>query len=56
MLKKIVLGSIGVVLVLAGVTLIFKNWVFIQMIYRGCVGPVLAVIGLVCLTMIKDRS
>ena len=52
--KKIVMAGVGIGVLLAGVTLTFKYWLYVQMVFFGVVGPALAVAGLVCLTMLKD--
>ncbi len=54
MSKRIILGVVGVVLLIGGITLTFKDWIFIQMLFRGVIGPLLAVAGMVCLTMLKE--
>lgn len=54
MTRKIVLGIVGGALLAAGTTFAFKDWVFIQMVFRGVFGPAMAVAGLVCLTMLRD--
>ena len=52
--KKIILGVAGAAVLVGGVVLTFKDWIFIQMVFRGVIGPLLAVTGLVCLTLTKD--
>ena len=52
--KKIVLGVVGFTLVVAGATLAIKDWLFIQMVFRGVIGPLLAVVGLVALSLLKE--
>ena len=54
MTKKIVIGIAGVGLVLAGIFLTFKEWIFLQMVFSGIIGPLLAVVGLVLLTLIRE--
>ena len=50
-MKKTIFISLGLLLVIGGITLTFRDWVFIQMVFRGVIGPLLAVIGLVVLTV-----
>ncbi|MBF0485912.1 MAG: hypothetical protein HQL16_05285 [Candidatus Omnitrophica bacterium] len=52
--KKTVLFVIGFTLVIAGITLAIKDWIFIQMMFRAVVGPMLAVLGLVLLAIARD--
>ncbi len=55
-MKKLVLIGLGLLLVIGGVTLTFRDWVFIQMVFRGVIGPLLAVIGLVVLTVASSKD
>ena len=52
--KKIILYLVGFLLVIAGIALAIKDWFFIEMVFRGVIGPLLAVIGLVVLTLARD--
>ena len=52
--KKALLFAVGGVFVVAGVTLTLKDWVYIQLVFRGVIGPLLAVIGMVVLVMGRD--
>ncbi len=54
MLKKTLFFIIGFALVIAGITLTLRDWFFLVMVFRGVIGPLMAVIGLVVLTLIKD--
>ena len=54
MSKKAVLFIIGFALVIAGITLTLRDWFFLVMVFRGVIGPLMAVIGLVVLALIKD--
>jgi intracellular septation protein A len=53
-IKKILLFAIGAVLVIGGITLTIKDWIFIKVVFRGVIGPLLAVIGLVVLTLTRE--
>ncbi|MEI6438516.1 MAG: hypothetical protein WCO69_07195 [Candidatus Omnitrophota bacterium] len=55
-MKKVVFILIGLILVIGGITLTFRDWVFIQMVFRGVIGPLLAVIGLVVLTVAGSKD
>ena len=52
--KKVIFYLIGFLLVIAGIALAIKDWFFITMLFRGIIGPLLAVIGLVVLTIARD--
>ena len=49
--KKIVLFAAGFALVVAGVALTLRNWIFVKFIFAGVIGPVLAVAGMVVLAL-----
>lgn len=53
-LKKVLLLGAGLVLVIGGMTLVIKDWFFIEMVFRGIIGPLLAVLGLVILVIARD--
>jgi len=55
-MKKIVLLGAGLALLIGGVTLTFKDWIFIQMVFRGVIGPLLAVAGMVVLTLVDPKQ
>jgi hypothetical protein len=55
MVKKLIFIGAGLLLLIGGMTLIFKDWVFIQMVFRGVIGPLLAVTGMVVLTMANSK-
>jgi hypothetical protein len=52
--KKILLFAIGAVLVIGGITLTIKDWLFIKLLFRGVIGPLLAVVGMVVLTAARE--
>ena len=52
--KKVLLFTLGFALVVIGITLTLRDWLFLVMIFRGVIGPVLAIAGLVVLTLCKD--
>lgn len=53
-IKKILLLAIGAVLVVGGITLVLRDWVYIKMVFRGVIGPLLAVVGMVVLTAARE--
>ena len=56
MSKKILLLFLGIVLLLAGITLILKNWDAVAILFRAVIGGMLAVGGLVVLTFFNDEK
>ena len=54
-MKKIIFIGLGALLVVGGITFTFRDWVLIQMVFRGVIGPLLAVTGLVVLTMANSK-
>ena len=52
--RKIIFYIVGFLLVVVGIALAIKDWFFIEMVFRGIIGPLLAVIGLVVLTIARD--
>jgi hypothetical protein len=53
-IKKIAFYLVGFLLVIVGISLALKNWFFIEILFRGIIGPLLAVAGLVILTIARD--
>ncbi len=53
-MKKGIFYFVGFLLVVVGIALAIKDWFFIQMVFRGIIGPLLAVVGLVVLTIARD--
>ena len=54
MSKKVLLFTLGFALVIIGITLTLRDWLFLVMLFRGVIGPLLAIAGLVVLTFCKD--
>ncbi len=52
--KRILLFVVGALLVVAGITITIKEWLLIKLIFRGVIGPLMAVIGLVVLTAARE--
>ena len=53
MLKNILLVCCGIILVIAGTTLVLKEWAAVVTVFNGIIGGALAVIGLVVLALVK---
>ncbi|MBF0330444.1 MAG: hypothetical protein HQL17_00785 [Candidatus Omnitrophica bacterium] len=51
--KKIVFFVLGFGLLTAGIIFTLRDWLFLVMIFRGVIGPVLAVGGLILLALVK---
>ncbi len=54
MFKKALFFSLGFGLLTAGIIFTLRDWLFLVMVFRGVIGPVLAVGGLIVLTLCKD--
>lgn len=54
-MKKAALIIIGLVMVVGGIALTFSEWTSVQILFRGVSGPLLAVIGLVALTVVNSK-
>ena len=54
MSKKIYLFFLGSLLLIVGITAVLKNWESVLVIFKGFIGMVLAVTGLVVLSFIND--
>jgi hypothetical protein len=52
----VILGSLGVVFVLFGVTLVLREWANLIIVFKGIVGPTLAVSGLFMLFLASGKS
>ncbi|MFH0752992.1 MAG: hypothetical protein V2A70_00325 [Candidatus Omnitrophota bacterium] len=51
MAKKVIFFIIGFAVLTAGIVLTLRDWLFLVMVFRGMIGPLLAVGGLVVLTL-----
>ncbi len=51
--KKILLGLAGFALIILGVALSLHDWVSIVTVFRGLLGPIIAVGGLILLATLK---
>ena len=54
-MKKIIQAVVGVVCLVAGITLIFKYWPAVVTLFQGVIGIVLAVAGMVALYLLDTR-
>lgn len=54
-MKKSVQAILGVVLLVAGVTLIFKYWISVVILFQGVIGISLAIAGLIALYLLDTR-
>ena len=53
MLKNFLLISCGIIALIAGITLVLKEWGAVVTVFNGVIGGALAVVGLVMLAMVK---
>ena len=54
--KKILLFFIGIFFLIAGITLVLRNWDEVIVLFKAVIGMILAVGGLVVLTFIHDEK
>ncbi|GEM_PF-2442672 len=54
MSRKVLFFILGFVLVIIGVALTLRDWLFLVMVFRGLMGPVLAVGGLMVLALTRS--
>ena len=52
--KKITLSVVGSILLVAGTTLILTEWEHVVALFKGVIGMVLALAGLIVLMLIKS--
>jgi hypothetical protein len=55
-LKNMILGLLGVVFVLLGVTLVLREWANLIIVFKGMIGGTLAVVGLFMLFLVSGKS
>ena len=55
-LKNVVLGFLGIVFVLLGVTLVLREWANLIIVFKGMIGGTLAVAGLFMLFLVSGKS
>jgi hypothetical protein len=56
MSRKVLLFALGFALVVIGVTLTLRDWLFLVMVFRGLLGPILAVGGLMVLALTRSAD
>ena len=52
--KKILLFLCGIVILVFGIVLILKWWTYVGVLFKGVIGMIVALTGLVLLGMAKD--
>ena len=53
MIKNLLIACCGIVLLLAGITLVLKEWAAVVTVFNGVIGGALAVAGLIILSLTK---
>lgn len=53
-MKKMILFVVGAALIVAGVAWTLKEWIFLKMVFSAVIGPLMAVIGFVIITMARE--
>jgi hypothetical protein len=54
--KNIILTLAGMICVLGGVTLVFREWANLIIVFKGMIGGTLAVAGLFMLFLVSGKS
>lgn len=54
--KNVLLGFLGIIFVLLGVTLVLREWANLIIVFKGVVGGTLAVVGLFMLFLVSGKS
>ncbi len=55
-MKKMLLSGLGFLLVIGGMALTLAQWDILAMVVKACIGPVLAVAGLVVLFAVSSKK
>ncbi len=55
-MKNVLLSGIGFSLIIGGMALTLAQWDILAMVVKACVGPVLAVVGLVVLFAVSAQK
>jgi hypothetical protein len=53
-MKKFFLLAIGLTLVILGIALVLKEWAAVMIVFKGVIGAILAIAGLVVLCMLNE--
>ncbi len=53
-MKKIALGLLGLVALIAGLSLILRFWSETVVLFKGTIGILIAIVGLVMMTIARD--
>lgn len=56
MIKNFMFTIVGVMLLLAGITLVLREWGSLVIVFKGVIGGLLAVIGLFMLFLASGKS
>ncbi len=55
-MKNVLLSALGFLLVIGGMALTLAQWDILAMVVKACIGPVLAVAGLVVLFAVSSKK
>jgi hypothetical protein len=53
-MKKLLLFLLGFILVIAGIALVLREWPAVVVVFKGVIGAILAIVGLVVLCIVKE--
>lgn len=56
MTRNIFLAFLGITLLLAGITLVLREWASLVVVFKGFIGVVLAGIGIFMLFLVSGKS
>jgi hypothetical protein len=56
MAKNTLLTFVGIVLLLAGIVLVLREWASVVVVFNGLIGALLAVVGLFLLFLVSGKS
>lgn len=56
MTRNIFLAFLGIILLLAGITLVLREWVSLVVVFKGFIGVVLACVGIFILFLVSGKS
>ncbi len=55
-LKSTLLSALGIICLLAGITLVLREWASLVIVFKGLIGFVLSVTGLFILFLVSGKS
>ena len=53
-MRKVLLFLFGFALVIAGIALVLKEWLAVVTVFKGVIGGIVAIVGLVVLCLVNE--